>query len=328
MNQDNNTVVPSLQGNEETVTNSEQVSVQVQAQVAPTMSSVTVSTNPDMMVCPRCGSEMKKDARYCMKCGQLNYAHPENESMKQYAWQSIKSGHFVSGANVENQQLSAENIRSISNVNPFKKCLTINIILHLLIGFVVYAVLTLLMSEQSIPIGWIIGLVISTIVAFIMNYSTQAVYIKAGEPWWGYFVPFYSNYIWFKITLGSGWIFLFMVLPVVNLVIGCLALYNLGKKFYKNGWLTLFFPFVMIPIIAFDKNSEYSMLAMMSVAGDAEIDRKGKTRSEREYGRKKFIFTTLAVVVVGAVLYLGWPYLFPIFKKIYEFFMKQLEFFK
>ena len=47
---------------------------------------------------------MKKDSRYCMKCGQLNYAHPDNESMKQYAWQSIKEGNYVSGANMNNKQ--------------------------------------------------------------------------------------------------------------------------------------------------------------------------------------------------------------------------------
>ena len=36
------------------------------------------------MNCPRCGAEMKPDQRYCMKCGALNYDHPDNQKMKQY----------------------------------------------------------------------------------------------------------------------------------------------------------------------------------------------------------------------------------------------------
>ena len=36
------------------------------------------------MFCPRCGAEMKPEQRYCMKCGALNYEHPDNQKMKQY----------------------------------------------------------------------------------------------------------------------------------------------------------------------------------------------------------------------------------------------------
>ena len=39
---------------------------------------------PEQMIyCPRCGSEMKSNARYCMKCGNLNYNHEANQSMKE-----------------------------------------------------------------------------------------------------------------------------------------------------------------------------------------------------------------------------------------------------
>ena len=36
------------------------------------------------MICPRCGAEMDPSKRYCMKCGALNYEHPDNQKMKQY----------------------------------------------------------------------------------------------------------------------------------------------------------------------------------------------------------------------------------------------------
>ena len=36
------------------------------------------------MICPRCGAEMDPKQRYCMKCGALNYDHPDNQKMKTY----------------------------------------------------------------------------------------------------------------------------------------------------------------------------------------------------------------------------------------------------
>ena len=36
------------------------------------------------MICPRCGAEMSSEQRYCMKCGALNYDHPDNQQMKRY----------------------------------------------------------------------------------------------------------------------------------------------------------------------------------------------------------------------------------------------------
>ena len=36
------------------------------------------------MVCPRCGAELNSKQRYCMKCGALNYEHPDNQKLKQY----------------------------------------------------------------------------------------------------------------------------------------------------------------------------------------------------------------------------------------------------
>ena len=38
----------------------------------------------EIIYCKKCGSPMKKTWRCCMKCGAINYAHPENQSMKKY----------------------------------------------------------------------------------------------------------------------------------------------------------------------------------------------------------------------------------------------------
>lgn len=342
MNQDNNTFVPmepsNIVPNNEVPNNNvvvnpavasvqPQVAVQpqatVQPQVAPNAdpaaSQAATSTNPGVLICPKCGSEMKKESRYCMKCGQLNYAHPENESMKQYAWQSIKQGHFISGANVDNKQpLTMGNVSSVSEVNPFKTCLITNIVLH-----VVLAIAMCVVSSKlgSLATAMYIVTFIGTVLGFLINYSVQAMFIKAGEPWWGYFVPFYSNYLLYKVGFGNGWLFLTLLIPVIGWIIPFVLLYQIGKKFYKSGWLTLFFPYVMIPIIALDKNCEYSMLAK-SMLGDSAMDSKGKTQSEKEYGRNKAIITIIVLIIVAVVLYFAWPYLKPLIEKIYEIVME------
>ena len=90
--------------------------------------------------------------------------------------------------------------------------------------------------------------------------------------------------------------FLTILVPVLGEILAIVLLFNLGKKFYKNGILTVFFPYVMIPIIAFDKNSEYSMLAKAVIEEKEEkaasVSGK-KTDSEKAYGRKKFFITLL-----------------------------------
>lgn len=302
MNQDNNAFIPN--NNFNSVNNNNQ----------------EVSNGTDKIICSRCGSEMRKDARYCMKCGNLNYSHPENESMRQYAQKDTTHGYSVSGTNSDYQL----NKIIILKAKSIRKCLVANIILHLLMGVGSFLLFS---TSNNMTSSFVMAAFVSAIV-FIINYSMQVVYIKAGEPWWGYFVPFYSNYLLYKIAFGNGWIFLTLFLPIIGGIFSLIALYNLGKKFYKNGWLMILFPFVMIPIIAFDKKIEYSMLESYSSFYSSTIGSNGKTKSENEYGRNKVIITIISIILVSVILYFVWPYLKLLVERIYDFFLKQLEFFK
>lgn len=304
MNQDNNTFIPNNNFNSDNTNNQE------------------VSNNTDKIVCSRCGSEMRKDARYCMKCGNLNYSHPENESMRQYAQKDRIQGYVVSGTN-SNMQL---NKIALLKARTIRKCLIVNIVLHFLMGVVLFLLFSAILSND-VTSNLVITSIIS-VICFIINYSVQVIYIKAGEPWWGYFVPFYSIYILYKIAFGNGWIFLTLFLPIIGVIFSFVALYNLGKKFYKNGWLMILFPVVMIPVIAFDKNSEYSMLASTSSFYASTIGVNGKTKSENEYGRNKTIITIISIILISVILYFTWPYLKLLLEKIYDFFLEQLDFFK
>lgn len=282
------------------------------------------AVKPNVLICSKCGNEMRKESRYCMKCGNLNYSHPENESMKQYAWQSIKQGHFISGANLDDkQQLSMPNSDSISNVHPYRGCVIGNIIF-----FAICVVLTLLGVKDNLNAGLILGTVLSYGIFFLETCSLGIMFVKADEPWWGLYVPLYGPFLLFKIALGSGWLMFLTAIPVVGSIMSLVMQYNLGKKYYKSGWLTLFFPYIMFPIIAFDKNSEYSLIARAFSADSGSVDAKGRTKTEKEYGRKKFFITFIVVVVVAVVLYFAWPYLVPIIEKIWELMQETISMFK
>ncbi|MFB0921739.1 MAG: DUF5684 domain-containing protein [Oscillospiraceae bacterium] len=58
---------------------------------------------------------------------------------------------------------------------------------------------------------WVIGLGVAVLVII----ATWKVYEKAGEPGWASLVPFYRDYVMFKISWGNGWYFLFKELPSV-----------------------------------------------------------------------------------------------------------------
>ena len=69
------------------------------------------------------------------------------------------------------------------------------------------------------------------------------IYDKAGEHAWGALVPFYSQYLYCKITIGRGWPFLLLLIPLVNIIFGIYLLVPLAKSFGKSGWFAagLFF---------------------------------------------------------------------------------------
>lgn len=289
-------------------------------------SKITVSSSPNVIICARCGSEMKKNARYCMKCGNLNYAHPDNEFMKQYAYKNTVNGEFVPNASVGGQNTVASN--SVSNVsstkNPYKACFITNVIL-----FGIYTLILLLpVFLTGKGLGYAFGILLLVGYLFVFSYSSQRILIKGGRPWWSAFIPFYSSYTWFEVATGCGWLFLLTYVPVIGIVVGFYALYSLGKRFYRNGWLTMFFWFVMIPVIGLDRSSEMSVFIQGSSLADKSVDSKGKTASEKKYGRNKFFITLIVLVVVCVGLYFCWPFIKPLIDKVVEFFKNQMEFYK
>lgn len=273
--------------------------------------------------CPKCGAEMKADARYCMKCGNLNYAHPANETMKQYAWQNIKDGYFVAGANINDGSALSIPSTGMSSEPIFKTCLIVNVIIHLVLACL--SAIPLFIFTKSII--WCLVVVLVYGIIFLFNYSFQCIYIKAHRPWWAYYVPLYNLYVFFDIAMSSGWMFLLTFIPIVGLIFMLVAYYKLGKKFYKNGVLTLLFPFVMIPVIGLDKDSELS-IKELDGGSFGVVDLSRKTKSEKDYSARKFFIAAFILIGFGLFLYFAWPYIEKAVREAYEYFKILLETFE
>lgn len=65
------------------------------------------------------------------------------------------------------------------------------------------------------------------------------IFSKAGEAGWKSIIPFYNAYIEFKIAWGNGWYFLLLLIPVVNIIILCIAMYKLALSYGKGVGYTL-----------------------------------------------------------------------------------------
>lgn len=86
------------------------------------------------------------------------------------------------------------------------------------------------------------------------------IFEKAGEHGWAAIIPFYQNYVLFKITWGQGWLFLLLFLPIVNIVTCIITMIKLAKAFDKSGAFAvglIFLNIIFLAILAFDK-SRYS----------------------------------------------------------------------
>ena len=125
------------------------------------------------------------------------------------------------------------------------------------------------MTAQSIAItfwalfGWlaIIWIVILIIISIFMIVAYRKLFEKAGKPWRSFFIPFYNQYLMFKIWGRPGWWFVWMLVPPVLMALSIILCFDIAKRFNKHRtfwlWIRLI-PIVFIPMIAFDKDITYT----------------------------------------------------------------------
>ena len=168
--------------------------VAVVGQQSPTVSTKTTSGGANQILCDKCGEYYNEKQRYCMKCGALNYNHPDNQSMKQYInYDVVNSGYVENGGG----KLSG------GIIDPYQKkkrnCLIVSIIISL---FPFASIIALLLIFGALGVGT--GLIPFIAMAFgaylftlLMNYSNAMIFLKAGENWWANYIPIYGNFIFY-----------------------------------------------------------------------------------------------------------------------------------
>jgi hypothetical protein len=83
--------------------------------------------------------------------------------------------------------------------------------------------------------------------------------VKAGLPGWGAIIPIYNVYLLLKVAKRPGWWLLLYLIPIVNVVIAIIVIFDIAKNFGKSvgfGFGLLFLSFIFYPILAFG-SAEY-----------------------------------------------------------------------
>lgn len=86
------------------------------------------------------------------------------------------------------------------------------------------------------------------------------IFVKAGQPGWAIFIPFYNVYVFLKIVGKPGWWLILLFIPFVNIVIAIITIVALAKCFGKTGGFAvglILLPFVFYPILGFG-DAKYS----------------------------------------------------------------------
>ena len=83
---------------------------------------------------------------------------------------------------------------------------------------------------------------------------------KAGVTGWGALIPFYSQYLLFKIAFGNGWWFLMCLVPIANIVFVIMLWFRMARAFGKGtgyGFGLWLLNIIFLSILAFSPSIRY-----------------------------------------------------------------------
>jgi hypothetical protein len=109
-------------------------------------------------------------------------------------------------------------------------------------------------------------LVVYLAVVFFYVTAGWKVFVKAGEPGWGIFVPIYNLYLICKIAGRPEWWLILFFIPLINIVFGLIIAMDIAKAFSKSSgfgiglWL---FGFLFVPILGYG-SAQYTKPSALS----------------------------------------------------------------
>ena len=259
--------------------------------------------NNDKILCPRCQTEMKSNARYCMKCGYLNYNHPENIALKPYMGKLQESTSYVNGQAQTRQFLGKRKMYEVrfgSKTGNKTLCFIINVLFYLL--FMTLSFLAVYKNYDymiDLLYSALPYLFLAVTVSFIYIYAWELIFMKMNERWWYAFIPIYNIFVLSYRGLGSYWYGFLSFLPGVNVIYLLVLSFIIGKKFGYNGFLFMLFWPLYIPVCGFGTNA---------FDGITYVNGLENNSIEKEYKlTNSFILVASSVLVVclGLIGYLN-----------------------
>lgn len=248
-----------------------------------------------IMTCPKCGNEMNSNARYCMKCGYINTEHEANQSMKKYV-KNVETTYQVGSGGIITNDTSGESISLATNTGNKRLAFFITYGIYLgLVLFVLYTVITNgVNSINTLAISYfpIMASVLS--ITFLYIYSLELIFMKCNRKWWEGLIPIYNLIVLCDIVFHKKYIGLLIFIPVIGQIFLLVTIYKLGVKFKYNGLLTVLFPIIFLPLMAY---SEHTYEGKTYIDGDKSL--------EKDYKLKKiFLTTTIILFIIGLGLFI------------------------
>ncbi|MGV8907614.1 MAG: DUF5684 domain-containing protein [Propionicimonas sp.] len=84
------------------------------------------------------------------------------------------------------------------------------------------------------------GTLIGLAIAVLMIIALWKIFQKAAQPGWASIIPFYNTFVLFRIAGLNPWLFLLLLIPLVNIVIAIVVSLRLGATFGKSGVWSFF----------------------------------------------------------------------------------------
>jgi hypothetical protein len=101
------------------------------------------------------------------------------------------------------------------------------------------------------------------IIAIVGIVAMWKLFLKAGQPGWAAIIPIFDVIVFLRVVNRPWWWLLLMLIPIVNIVLFIIVIFDLGKSFGKGGawsfFLLLLLSVIGYLILAFGK-SEYKRI--------------------------------------------------------------------
>ena len=143
---------------------------------------------------------------------------------------------------------------------------------------------------------WVVYMIICLAISAVMIVSMWKIFVKAGKDGWISLIPFYNLWTLFEIGGQKGAYIFFMFIPcagpIVYLVFEIKAYLEIARRFGKDtgfGVLSIFFPYVTFPILAFS-DAKYSEETVEKKTSILDVDLDGVPESNDrtfDYGFEK-----------------------------------------